>query len=134
MVAGVEYAMGTTVKLIANRLGHNDVPIICTDSYYLHECLVKLGTTKEKRLMIDIMALRQSYERRELHEIRWIHGDDNTADGFTKASPNRKLEHFVENNKASIRVQGWSPAEWITTLLSDANQEKTKKKQKKKRK
>ena len=44
--------------------------VVCTDSYLLYECLVKLGTTKEKRLMIDIIALRQSYKRRELFEIR----------------------------------------------------------------
>ncbi len=44
--------------------------VVCTDLYSLYEYLVKLGTTKEKRLMIDIIALRQSYERRELYEIR----------------------------------------------------------------
>ena len=43
--------------------------IVCTDSYSLYECLVKLGTIKEKRLMIDIIALRQSYEKRELTEV-----------------------------------------------------------------
>ncbi|KAF1974622.1 hypothetical protein BU23DRAFT_579703 [Bimuria novae-zelandiae CBS 107.79] len=43
--------------------------VVYTDSYSLYECLVKLGTTKEKRLIIDIMALRQSYERREITEI-----------------------------------------------------------------
>ena len=32
--------------------------------------MVKLGTTKEKRLMINIMAIQQSYKRRELSEIR----------------------------------------------------------------
>jgi len=40
--------------------------IVYTDSYSLYECLVKLSTIKEKRLMIDIIAIRQSYERREL--------------------------------------------------------------------
>jgi len=43
---------------------------MCTNSFSLYEYLVKLGTTKEKRLMIDIMALRQLYERRELIEVR----------------------------------------------------------------
>ncbi|KAF1969373.1 hypothetical protein BU23DRAFT_582695 [Bimuria novae-zelandiae CBS 107.79] len=32
--------------------------VVYTDSYSLYECLVKLGTTKEKRLIINIIALR----------------------------------------------------------------------------
>jgi hypothetical protein len=110
MVAGVDmaYAIASTLRMITARLGLPYIPtIVCTDSYSLYECLVKLGTTKEKRLMIDIMALRQSYERRELHEVRWIHSDDNLADAFTKTVPNRSLEKFITSNKVTIRVEGW---------------------------
>ena len=32
--------------------------IVYTNSYLLYKCLVKLGTTKEKRLIVDILALR----------------------------------------------------------------------------
>ncbi|EDU51042.1 conserved hypothetical protein [Pyrenophora tritici-repentis Pt-1C-BFP] len=109
MVSGVDIAIAilTTLKIITGRLGLPPIPlIVCTDSYSLYECLVKLGTTAEKRLMIDIMALRQSYERREITEIRWINGEDNPADAFTKATPNRALERFIESNKLSIRVEG----------------------------
>ena len=65
--------------------------IVCTDSYSLYECLVKLRTIKEKRLMINIMALRQSYERRELTEVQWINRQDNPADAMTKATLNKIL-------------------------------------------
>lgn len=78
--------------------------ILCTDSCSLYECLVKLGTTKEKRLMIDIMALRQSYEKREIAEIRWINGEDNPADAMTKSSPNRALENLVFGNELTVSV------------------------------
>ena len=44
--------------------------VMCTDSYSLYECIVKLGITREKRLIIDIMALREMYERRELVDMR----------------------------------------------------------------
>lgn len=69
MVGGVDMAISIndTFKLIMEQLDFSAIPtIVCTDSYSLYECLVKLDTTKEKRLMIDIMAIRQSYERREL--------------------------------------------------------------------
>jgi hypothetical protein len=52
------------------------------------------------------MALRQSYERREIAEIRWINGKDNPSDAMTKASPNRALERFV-NDELTIRMEGF---------------------------
>jgi hypothetical protein len=110
MTAGIDmaYAIGSTLNMITKQLGLPTIPVIvCTDSYSLYECLVKLGTTKEKRLMIDIMAIRQSYERRELQEIRWINGNDNPADAMTKAKPNPSLETFIDTNKLNIRVEGW---------------------------
>ena len=53
--------------------------VLCTDSKSLYECLVKLGTTQEKRLMVDIMTLRQSYKRLEIAEVVWIDGKSNPA-------------------------------------------------------
>jgi hypothetical protein len=110
MVGGVDMAIAinTTIKMIVSQLGFPAPPIIvCTDSYSLYECLVKLGTTKEKRLMIDIMAIRQSYERREVTEIRWINGQDNPADAMTKGTPNKALEKFIDTNQLTVRIEGW---------------------------
>jgi hypothetical protein len=110
MVAGtdISFAISSTLKIITEQLKLSAIPtIVCTDSFLLYECLVKLGTTKEKRLIIDIMAIRQSYERRELFEIRWINGLDNPANAITKATPNKALENFVITNKIRVRVEGW---------------------------
>jgi hypothetical protein len=110
MVSGVDIAIAilTTLKMVTERLSLPSIPlIVCTDSYSLYECLVKLGTTNEKRLMIDIMALCQSYKRPEITEIRWINGEDNPADTLTKAVPNCALERFIDSNKLSIRVEGF---------------------------
>jgi hypothetical protein len=110
MVSGVDIAIAvnSTIKKITKQMGFPATQIIvCTDSFSLYECLVKLGTTKEKRLMIDIMALRQSYERREIAEIRWINGEDNLADAMTKMSPNPSLKTFLDENQVIVRVQGW---------------------------
>jgi hypothetical protein len=101
-------AIATTLRIVTERLGRPAIPlVVCTDSYSLYECLVKLGTTKEKRVMVDIMALRQSYEHREITELRWISGDDNPADAFTNALPNRALERFIDSNELTVRVEGW---------------------------
>jgi hypothetical protein len=81
--------------------------VLCTDSKSLYECLVKLGTTQEKRFMIDIMCLRQSYERREIAEVLWINGDENPADAVTKARPCQALRDLVDTNKVDLRATGW---------------------------
>jgi hypothetical protein len=73
IIRGVDIAIaiGTTITMITDQLELPKLPtIVCTDSYSLYKCLVKLRTTTKKRLMIDIMALRQLYERRELMKIR----------------------------------------------------------------
>jgi hypothetical protein len=57
--------------------------------------------------MIDIMAIRQSYERRELTEIQWINGQDNPADAMTKGTPNKALETFINTNQLIVRIEGW---------------------------
>jgi len=72
MVSGVNIVIiiGTTLKIIIDQLKLPAIPIIvCTNSYSLYKCLVKLGTIKEKRLIINIMVLWQSYKRQELFKI-----------------------------------------------------------------
>lgn len=93
--------------------------IICTDSKSLFDCLVKLGTTQEKRLMIDIMSLRQSYERREIAEIKWIDGNTNPADAMTKSKPCSALKELIDTNKVNLRVAGWVDRSVDQTKIKD---------------
>jgi hypothetical protein len=61
MIAGIDivFAICSTYNLIFKQLGLDEIPIIvCTDSFFFYEYLVKLGTITEKRLMIDIIVLR----------------------------------------------------------------------------
>ena len=51
-------AIGTTLKIIIDRLKLPVIPIIVyTNLYSLYEYLVKLSTIKEKRLIINIIVL-----------------------------------------------------------------------------
>ena len=102
------YVVAQTISMVTRHL---DLPklllVVCTDSYSLYECIIKLGSTTEKRLMIDVMSMREMYERREIGEVRWINGQDNPADAMTKATPNKALETLIDDNRLEVRLEGW---------------------------
>jgi hypothetical protein len=65
---------------------------------------MKLGITKEKHLIINIITIKQAYEKKELFEICYINKQDNPADTITKLLFNKTLEKFIDTNKLIIRM------------------------------
>lgn len=50
MVHGVDIALAlsSSLMMITQQLNINRIPtVVCTDSFSLYECIVKLGSTKE---------------------------------------------------------------------------------------
>ena len=76
------------------------MPQALTNSKSLYECLVKLGITQEKRLMIDVMCLRQAYKRREIVKVKWIKGNSNLANAMTKlkSKSSNALKRLIDTN------------------------------------
>jgi hypothetical protein len=53
------FDISASIKFIIDKVLRIKLPLILyTDSKSLYDCLVKLGTTQEKRLIIDVMCLR----------------------------------------------------------------------------
>jgi hypothetical protein len=99
---------GMVIKTTIEKILGKSIPlIVCTDSKSLYDCLVKLGTTNEKRLMIDLLCLRQSYERREITEVKWIDGNTNPADAMTKGKPCSALKALLDTNRIDLKVTEW---------------------------
>jgi hypothetical protein len=102
----IEIAFAITFEIITIRLNQPEIPlIICTNSYFLCECLIKLKITQEKRFIIDILALRQSYKRKKIAEISWIHNRNNPANAFIKTIANSLLKQLVSTNKLVVRMK-----------------------------
>jgi hypothetical protein len=80
----ISAAIKATVKL---QLNISLLLILYTNSKSIYKCLIKLGTTQEKRLMINIICLRQLYKRREIAKVKWINRDSNPTDAITKSKP-----------------------------------------------
>lgn len=78
-----------------------------TDSKSLFDGLVNIGTTTEKRLLIDLRMMREAYEQRELTEIVWIPSEQNPADAMTKESPSPALDLLMTNNQINIQQKSW---------------------------
>ena len=57
--------------------------------------------------MVDLMCLRQAYERREITEVKWINGKDNPADAITKVKPCQALKTLIDINKLNLKVTEW---------------------------
>ena len=59
------------IKTILNLILYKDILlVICTDSKSLYNCLVKLSIIQEKRLIIDVISMREAYKRREIAQVK----------------------------------------------------------------
>jgi hypothetical protein len=79
--------------------------VVCTNFLFFYEYFVKLGTIKEKRFIIDIIAIRQAYERQEMRNIRWINNKNNPADAMIKGTFNHAFEKLINTNQLVLRLQ-----------------------------
>ena len=65
------FDMAYLVKTTLNLILYRDIPlVICTNSKSLYNCLVKLSITQEKRLIIDVISMREAYKRREIAQVK----------------------------------------------------------------
>jgi hypothetical protein len=102
------FDIGALVKSTIDKVLEIDLPLVLyTNSKSLYKCLVKLGTTQEKRLIIDIICLRQAYERKEIAEVKWIKGDLNPANAMTKSNTksSNALKRLIDTNTLQLEVK-----------------------------
>jgi hypothetical protein len=57
--------------------------------------------------MIDVMTLRQCYERREITEMKWVHETNNPADSMTKIKPSSALRTVIDTNRINLDTTEW---------------------------
>ena len=73
------------VRILNEMAGCGDLPIRCfVDNRNLVEALNSYKMVDDRRLRIDISALKEMLEREELHEVKWIDTSKQLADCLTK--------------------------------------------------
>ena len=100
----IKTMLKTTVK---KMLQFDILLMICIDFKSLYECFVKLKIIYEKRLMINVMNFRQSYEKRKIIEIRWHDKNNNSVDFMTKIKTSSILKILIDSNRINFNAIQW---------------------------
>jgi hypothetical protein len=58
-----------------------------------------------KRLMIDILAAREGFNRRDITNVCLIRSEHNIADAMTKFSSNRALHSLLKSHRVDHQVE-----------------------------
>ena len=100
------FNIAAIIRLIIQKILQSEqLPLVLyTDSKSLYNCLVKLGTTQEKRLIVDLICLCQAYKRHKIIKVKWIKSKDNPADAITKAKLCQAFRTLIDTNKLNLRV------------------------------
>lgn len=82
--------------------------LLFTDSKCLFDTITKLSTVSEKRLLIDIAAIREMYTKGELSNVAHVSSAYNIANVFTKAKADKTMLHqLMETGKLSHPINQW---------------------------
>jgi hypothetical protein len=57
--------------------------------------------------MIDVMTLRQFYERKEITEMIWIHDINNSVDSMIKIKSSTVLKTMIDINQINLDIIEW---------------------------
>lgn len=60
--------------------------------------VVKYSTTTERRLSIDLRAVTESYQRKEISDIGSMHSPYNPVDALAKIKSNSWLDRAINDN------------------------------------
>jgi hypothetical protein len=103
-----DFDVDSVIKSIIERILNVSLSLILLTNFKsLYDCLVKLDIISEKRLMINLMCLRQSYERRQIAEIRWIDDTTNSTDAMTKSKSCSALIKLIDINIIELKIIEW---------------------------
>lgn len=102
------YDMAYCVKRDLETIMERRVPLMMfTDSKSLFDVFTKCSQTKERRLMIDLQAVRDAYSRHQITNIGHVCGRNNPADEMTKIERCEALNHLLRTGKCNFKIDQW---------------------------
>lgn len=102
------YDAAYVLKTELEMLLHQDVPLqMLVDSKQLFDAISHSTRTKEQRVMIDINAAKQGFERKEISDLGLVTTDNMLADCLTKAMKPRQLVQAIRSGVIRHPVSNW---------------------------
>ncbi len=90
------------------RIYHQHLPLVMlTDSKQMFDVITRASHTTEKRLMIDVAAAREAYNRHEISNVGLVQSEHNIADGLTKPGQCAAMSAMMKTAKDVNPVQQW---------------------------
>lgn len=103
----LDYALALSNEL-RSILGRKIQTILFTDSKCLFNTITKLPTVSEKRLLIEIAAIRETYTTGDLSNFAHVSSRHNLANVFTKAkADNTMLLNLMSSGNILHPVSQW---------------------------
>lgn len=99
------------------RILGKEIPLLMlTDSKVLFDVITGNRYTTEARLMVDIAAVRETYNNRIISNIGLIRRDYNPADGLTKIAPNPALHKIMHTHIIDHPIEQYIVDSFISAL------------------
>ena len=73
----------------------------------MFDVITRTEHTAEKRLMVEIMAAREAYNRYEISNVGLVPGNSNPAAGLTKPKICVQLNEYLHRGVDSTKVSQW---------------------------
>jgi hypothetical protein len=105
--ADVFYAAYSLKHDLQTILKRNVEILTYTDSLSLFDVITQSSTTAEKRLVIDLVVVREAYDRMEIAQLAFLRTNWNPADALTKVSRNTYLETIMSTGTIDHPVAQW---------------------------
>ena len=81
--------------------------LLLTNSKPLFEIISKGSRTSEKRIMLDILAARESHKLKEISNIGFVRSSSNLADVLTKGNMQEALFELLATGTHTAKCQLW---------------------------
>ena len=102
------FDMSLVIKHDLQNIMGKVVPLsMFTDSLSLLDVLTRAKVTTERRLMIDLQTVKESYDKKEIDNVSFIRSEYNISDALTKIKKDSILLKTLKSGKLDHPVEQW---------------------------